>query len=1062
MPTSAEAVAPEPPDAAARATALAVDRSFLVRAPAGSGKTELLVQRLLALLAIVDHPEAILAVTFTRKAAAEMRARILEALAASSGPEPATLHARRTWQLARAAQVRARQCGWDLASTPARLRVMTLDALALSLAGRMPWLSRLGAPPQPAEDAAPLYRAAAHALLRRIEENSPTAAALHSLLLRLDNDLERARKLLAELLEQREQWLPLAGALSGAQARALLEQFFQDQLERDLAAARDHIAADPGAPASLPQACAAALPDWRALADSVLTQGGTLHKKKKPAFRLGAAACAALHRTRALRPLPLDDAAWERLRDLLHLLPLAAAELQLVFRDRGACDFTECTLVALAALGEAGNPSALAFALDGRLQHLLVDEVQDTSALQFALLQKLVSDWQPGDGRTLFLVGDPMQSIYAFRHARPDLFEQAAARGVGAIALEPLDLTANFRSQQALVDWGNATFGTHAAAVHPALDPAAVVHPLIARDPQLEAHALAAVAARERAADPDATVAILVHNRKHAAALLPALAAQGLHPQGVRLSPLDASPVATDVLALAQALLDPADRAAWLALLRAPWCGLTLADLHALTAADETSTVAELWSARRPLLSADGQARAARLFSILQPAAAQCGRVPLRALVAWSWQELGGPACVAPGFHPADAAAVLAQLELAERRAGGLEAAELHAQLAQLYAPPDPRAGGQLQIMTVHQAKGLEFDVVLLPALARWGSRDPVRLLDWLECPAPAHTAASPSEFLLAARAPRGGDNAHAEFIRACRERLQRQEQLRLLYVAATRARRRLHLFAALPPRPNQDPHPDSRAPLARIWPAVSEQFLAAHRPFLNDPQAAAAALAAAHQLSTAPEPAPALRRLPAAWRPALPADLPVHAASVANPPSAAPHALHAAGALSRRIGVAVHAMLQAMAGVEPLAWDPRRLDACLRNAGIAAADLPTARAQAVAALDRTLADERGRWILAPHEDAHTEWALNSLTSGALQRAIIDRSFLDQGVRWIIDYKLATHEGTNRDVFLEQEKRCYQPQIDSYAAFLHSLDPAHAIHCALYFPLLSAFLSWQP
>ncbi|TAN23304.1 MAG: hypothetical protein EPN33_05225 [Acidobacteria bacterium] len=1061
MPQPAEApTAALPPDHRARAAALAVDRSLLVRAPAGSGKTELLVQRVLALLAVVHEPEAILAVTFTRKAAAEMRARVLAALAAASGPEPAAPHERQTWRYAAAAQAQARARGWDLAATPARLRVMTLDSLALSLAGRMPWLSRLGAPPQPTEDAAPLYRAAARALLQRLDEEpgSEVAAAIRSLLLRLDNNLERAVQLLAELLASREQWLPLTAHAGAANARQRLEQAFQDQLELDLADARARIAADPGAPPQLPAAAVAALPEWQLLAESVLTKTGTL-RKRNPACILSEPACKALHRTRRLQPLPLDDAAWERLRDLLQLLPLAAAELQLVFRDRGACDFTECTLAALAALGEAGNPSVLAFALDGRLQHLLVDEVQDTSALQFALLHKLVSDWQPDDGRTLFLVGDPMQSIYAFRHARPDLFEHAATHGLGAIRLETLDLTANFRSHQGLVQWFNATFATHASAVHPELEAAAILHPLIASDPQLEAQELAAVAARERAAHPDASIAILVHNRNHAAALLPALAARGLHPQGVRLAPLAASPVATDILALAQAVLDPADRVAWLALLRAPWCGLTLADLHDLCQDDAASTVAELWHARRAHLSPDGQTRAARVCEIVSAAAAQRGRISMRALVAWCWRELGGPACAARA-NSADAAAVFDQLELAGRTPGGLEPAALQASLANLYAPPDPRADASLQIMTVHQAKGLEFDVVLLPSLTRYSRPDDLRLLDWIDCPAPAHREAA-SQFLLAAQAARGGDNRHVEFVRRRRVRQKQQEQLRLLYVAATRARQRLHLFAALPPHAKQDPQPDSRSPLACVWHAVRDQFLAPHRPFLTDPQAAAAALAAAHQLPAA-APASALRRVAAGWRPTLPADLPWHAVSGATPPSEAPQALHVAGALSRRIGVAVHAMLQAMADVEPLAWDPARLDLCLRNAGVTTADLAAAHTEAAAALDRTLADEQGRWILSPHEDAHTEWTLSGLSGGALQHAILDRSFLANGIRWIIDYKLSTHQGTRLEAFLFQEKLRYQPQLNAYGAFLYSLDPLHSVHCALYFPLLSSFLSWQP
>ena len=128
-----------PPDAAIRERALDITESFLVQAPAGSGKTELLTQRFLALLATVETPEAIVAITFTRKAAGEMRSRISGALQKALGEQPDEDHAQRTWQLARSALNRDSALQWGLLDNPARLRVMTIDSLCLSLTNQMPW-----------------------------------------------------------------------------------------------------------------------------------------------------------------------------------------------------------------------------------------------------------------------------------------------------------------------------------------------------------------------------------------------------------------------------------------------------------------------------------------------------------------------------------------------------------------------------------------------------------------------------------------------------------------------------------------------------------------------------------------------------------------------------------------------------------------------------------------------------------------------------------------------------------------------------------------------------------
>ena len=227
-------------DAAARSRALALD-SFIVEAPAGAGKTELLAQRYLRLLACVEAPEEIVAITFTNKAAGEMASRILESLQrAAAGERPEAAHRQITFDLARAALAASAARGWDLLDHPGRLRITTIDALCMNLARQMPLLSRFGSQPRLAEDAAPRYAEAARRTLALIAEEGDGGALAETVataLRHLDNDAVRLGSLLAEMLARRDQWLRHAlAAPSRAEAEAGFALLIGRELERAAAA----------------------------------------------------------------------------------------------------------------------------------------------------------------------------------------------------------------------------------------------------------------------------------------------------------------------------------------------------------------------------------------------------------------------------------------------------------------------------------------------------------------------------------------------------------------------------------------------------------------------------------------------------------------------------------------------------------------------------------------------------------------------------------------------------------------------------------------------------------
>ena len=165
-----------------------------------------------------------------------------------------------------------------------------------------------------------------------------------------------------------------------------------------------------------------------------------------------------LKEVRRLPPPHFSESQWEVVQALLEVLRTAAAQLEVVFRETGEVDFPALVQAAVNALGSPEEPGELALALDYRIQHLLVDEFQDTSFKQIELLEALTAGWTEGDGRTLFCVGDPMQSVYRFRQAEVGLFLRTRDHGLNSIRPGVLQLTRNFRSHRNLVEWFNEVF----------------------------------------------------------------------------------------------------------------------------------------------------------------------------------------------------------------------------------------------------------------------------------------------------------------------------------------------------------------------------------------------------------------------------------------------------------------------------------------------------------------------------------------------------------------------------------------------------------------------------
>jgi ATP-dependent exoDNAse (exonuclease V) beta subunit len=1132
-------------DVAVRAQVVDSGRSFIVQAPAGSGKTELLMQRFLHLLCdpALREPEQVLAITFTRKAAAEMRSRIVQALEQAAAPAAELApHQQRARELARRVLERDRLLGWHLLENPARLEVRTLDSLCEAIVRQAPLLEEFDATCAVTEDAAALYdEAARRTLLMLGGGEARLAGAVRTLLEHLDNNAGDFQRLVAVMLQRREQWLEVIGGRTHTLADEELERVRRELLEPALAdsiryelrlirAAVDaalppavqeklfdgmrHAAAEirkvnEGSPlralagiTSLPGEEPEDVASWRGVREFFFTHENELRKQLtvKQGFptndreiknrcleifrELGETFTAAvgerLARLEKLPPAVYPEPQWEALRALFQLLPWAVAALKREFQNAGQVDFSEVAMAARAALAAGDNaPSDLAFRLSARMRHVLVDEFQDTSVSQIVFLERLLKTWEPQEGCTLFLVGDPMQSIYGWRDAEVTLFEEAKRNGIGRgedpWRLESAALTVNFRSEPRLVEWFNRTFPcilqetntvtgavaySRADAYAPAEAGAAAageaveIHGFIGKQHEAEAGRVAELVAQSLAETESSTIAVLVRARTHLVEIARELKRRGIRFRAVKTDALGEKQAVRDVDALTRALEHLGDRTAWLAVLRAPWCELELADLAALGEDDHQTPIWQLMQERAARLSASGQARLARIVPVLAGALAARGRVPLRTLVESVWLSLGGLAALHAGAEgEAERRDVEAYLDLLAEIAVAdalPEPARLQTKLGELYAPADTASEIRVELMTIHTAKGLEFDTVIVPGLGRRPRHDEAQLLYWRQ-----RIVEGRQHLLLGALEPAGTgakDGTVEGYLQQLQKDRTREENKRLLYVAATRARRKLHLLGHVKtPKPGAELAPEPNSLLQILWdvPEIRGAFAARPLPAAEEaePQATAAVK---------------LRRLPQSWRMTAPVS-PVSWKAAARGAVEETHTFDWAGDRLRRIGTVTHAFLHRIAREGLATWNDAMLArrtvnirAALLGAGLSPDDLDEAAEKVTTALGNLLHGERGRWLLAAHEEAQSELEITAVIAGEVRRLKVDRTFVENGVRWIVDYKVADRQGGDRSSFLAAQMEKYRPDLERYRQAMAALD-ARATRLALYFPLLNEF-----
>ena len=1141
MSDSKQPSAPVIVDALAREEALDITRSICVTAPAGSGKTELLTQRILKLLAVVDQPEQILAITFTRKAAAEMRERLLSALQLGLQTEaPEESHKRLTWQLAQAVLKRNTYEQWNLLENTDRLRLQTIDSLCQSIASDLPIMSQLGAKLKPVDDASSLYQQAVDGFFAGLDSDPHISEVLGRLLLHVDNNVDRLYKLFIKMLPLRDQWLKHAAGYQDQDAtRAVLEQTLIQWIEQELAMVSkllipfesdlcacadfagtqlqtmpaENAASAIGKLAGITELPAASVDQherWSAIVELLCTKSGDLRKRmdKRQGFPAKSAAkdkdqqvvfeqrkkamqtliasmqaipelVVALEIVSSLPVNGYQDEHWEILDPLTTCLVHLYAHLSLVFGRAGQCDYNEITASALRALSGGGHDSdeagAVRFKWDQSIRHILVDEFQDTAVSQFDLLKALTAEWQQdnltGDGhpRTLFVVGDGMQSIYGFRAAKVGLFLTAKSSGIGDLPLHSVELVQNFRSTPAVVEWNNHHFSQafpssvdvsrgavmYADAksiggdkLNAADKPACQL--LVSSDDQgrlTEAQTIVDSICEQQSVAPQNTIAILIRYRTHLDDIIPALNEAGIDWHGVDLDPLQRREVIMDCLSLTRAFCNPADDIAWLAVLRAPWCGLTLVDLQQLVDFDHGSTkpnakpslnaVIHYLLSGNPSdnsqwlinsLSEDGRQRLMLLAKTVSTLWAQRGRKTLRQWIESAWLQLQGPLLARHSFDGDDSESVIAFFDLLEKleqdclvSGSCFSVSLLEQSLKRLYTRSelvisnDPNAVPAVQIMTIHKSKGLEFDTVIIPGLDRVGPSDDRPLLSWNEhlfddgssglvlCPLDAvglmlgnNYSVSVDDAKNKGKDKDKGTSDLYQFLRNENKRVSLFESTRLLYVAATRAKSKLLLLANLAENDKGElKSPSANALLFSVWGSLADEAV-----LLNDVDASEAFK---HEDIELEEAYPLLKRLSLKAAALALSENKVGESNedVAASLDAANNSFNYSPASQNRqpdtdsmasmIGTCAHEIFEQLAQAGYPNWSNEKIDGqrliwrCrLLQQGVKLQEVDAALDTVSQAVIAILNSDTGKWLLdATHRSAHNEWAVSCFSSDA-------------------------------------------------------------------------------
>jgi len=1101
-----------------REEALDPSQSFILEAPAGSGKTDLLTARFLVLLSRVSHPAQIMAVTFTRKAAAEMANRLSAVLrsAGEKGVKPAN-----PWegQLLALGRKVLRTHGSHLPTlfNPDSMRVGTFHSFCASIIRSWPLEAQVlpGADLLDDIDQEVALEAVVEQYLQDVRPGRATAEELEAYERRLaasNNHPATVSEQLRELLRRRDRLadLPIGNVdlqslgselhvrLQGYVGSFLspLSEYFAaqrgawNQLRRELGRGEGRLAGT--VPEINPGLDLDDVSAWKNVATVFLTQAGTPRKVfpsksgfpkdfgKSDAARwithLPQEPAALLAHVAKWPDLEGDNVGLTELTDILILVAGGLRRLEESLRSQGM-DYLELELATLRALAWAKRPSESLVFYHEHLRHVLVDEAQDLNDIQVRILGRLTEGWEPGDGRTVFMVGDPKQSIYRFRRAEVNLFYELRDKGLlrtdeAALPLKPLALSTNFRSRPHLVEFINGLFEEVMSSPrrdydevtfspskpHRPESPSSMLVTVavfndeedglapLEREAEWVAHAVARLHQDRR----EETIAVLFAVRTHLATYVRALDRLEVPLRLMEGTLLKERPEVIHLLNLFTAMTRPFDDLAWAAAIRSPWLSVSnqlLCDL---------ASGRGLWF-QRILSSRETSTELSRFCAAITDAQKLFGREPYNSTMSRLWEDLDGPRSVSSQYGEQGVSNGMAFLDLLGL-CSGLPAEDallkLHRLVETAYAPGNPKGAlSNVQMMTIHRAKGLEFDHVFAVNL----DYDP---LGGGKGEQPAYRMERlPGEerhFLFAATGDRrtGKQNLASFLLKDLEDRRALAEARRLLYVVTTRAKESLTLTGR-GKRPSPDAEREEipfKKPLPFLLKVAVKEELPLRLLFNPEPSGLSKPAGRAFTLQLAP---PSFEAEALPYRMTSPSKLEDETFQAAEPGA------EEEDGSARARGLVIHRILETLARKEPLPT-VEAIFAALSAEGIAPSD---AKGIAIEVLQETRAAWEApdfRSLRDSAQEVQTEWALEDFDGDKNIRVGRFDLLLKVNDRWVVlDYKAGRPEG-DVETWVRNQKRRYGPQLGAYVEMMAQMlsIPAENIRSAMLFTALPR-LVWQ-